>query len=78
MMRKESPRSVSIAVFQTKRKLEMWDQIHRQIVRVVVGTRSAIFLPLTTNSGQFGSREKKMRRSKKHKNHATMHGRWPG
>jgi primosomal protein N' (replication factor Y) (superfamily II helicase) len=28
-------------------KSEMWDQIHRQIVRVVVGTRSAIFLPLT-------------------------------
>jgi primosomal protein N' (replication factor Y) len=31
-----------------KLKNEMWDQIHRQIVRVVVGTRSAIFLPLTT------------------------------
>ncbi|HSF68537.1 MAG TPA: primosomal protein N' [Nitrospiraceae bacterium] len=30
-----------------KLKAEMWDQIHRQIVRVVVGTRSAIFLPLT-------------------------------
>jgi primosomal protein N' (replication factor Y) len=29
-------------------KAEIWDQIHRQIVRVVVGTRSAIFLPLTT------------------------------
>jgi len=29
-------------------KAEMWDQIHRQIARVVVGTRSAIFLPLTT------------------------------
>ncbi len=28
-------------------KSEMWDQIHRQVVRVVVGTRSAIFLPLT-------------------------------
>ena len=28
-------------------KAEMWDQIHRQIVRVVVGTRSAIFLPMT-------------------------------
>ncbi|TKB65007.1 MAG: primosomal protein N' [Nitrospira sp.] len=28
-------------------KAEIWDQIHRQIVRVVVGTRSAIFLPLT-------------------------------
>jgi primosomal protein N' (replication factor Y) (superfamily II helicase) len=28
-------------------KGEIWDQIHRQIVRVVVGTRSAIFLPLT-------------------------------
>lgn len=28
-------------------KAEMWGQIHRQIVRVVVGTRSAIFLPLT-------------------------------
>ena len=28
-------------------KAELWDQIHRQIVRVVVGTRSAIFLPLT-------------------------------
>ena len=28
-------------------KAEMWDQIHQQIVRVVVGTRSAIFLPLT-------------------------------
>ena len=27
-------------------KAEMWDQIYRQIVRVVVGTRSAIFLPL--------------------------------
>ena len=27
-------------------KLEMWDKIHRQIIRVVVGTRSAIFLPL--------------------------------
>jgi primosomal protein N' (replication factor Y) len=24
----------------------MWDKIHRQVVRVVVGTRSAIFLPL--------------------------------
>jgi primosomal protein N' (replication factor Y) (superfamily II helicase) len=31
-----------------KQKAEMWDQIHRQIVRVVVGTRSAIFLPLIT------------------------------
>jgi len=29
-------------------KAEIWDQIHRQIVRVVVGTRSAIFLPLAT------------------------------
>jgi len=29
-------------------RAEIWDQIHRQIVRVVVGTRSAIFLPLTT------------------------------
>ena len=28
-------------------KGERWDQIHRQIVRLVVGTRSAIFLPLT-------------------------------
>jgi primosomal protein N' (replication factor Y) (superfamily II helicase) len=28
-------------------KAEMWDQIHRQVVRVVVGTRSAVFLPLT-------------------------------
>ena len=28
-------------------KAEMWDQIHRQVVRVVVGTRSAIFLPLS-------------------------------
>jgi primosomal protein N' (replication factor Y) len=28
-------------------KAKMWDQIHRQVVRVVVGTRSAIFLPLT-------------------------------
>ena len=28
-------------------KAEIWDQIHRQIIRVVVGTRSAIFLPLT-------------------------------
>jgi len=28
-------------------KAEMWDQIHRKVVRVVVGTRSAIFLPLT-------------------------------
>jgi primosomal protein N' (replication factor Y) len=27
-------------------KAEMWDKIHRQVVRVVVGTRSAIFLPL--------------------------------
>jgi primosomal protein N' (replication factor Y) len=27
-------------------KVEMWDKIHRQVVRVVVGTRSAIFLPL--------------------------------
>lgn len=27
-------------------KAEMWDQIYRQVVRVVVGTRSAIFLPL--------------------------------
>ena len=25
----------------------MWDQIHRKVVRVVVGTRSAVFLPLT-------------------------------
>jgi primosomal protein N' (replication factor Y) (superfamily II helicase) len=28
-------------------KADMWDQIHRKVVRVVVGTRSAIFLPLT-------------------------------
>ncbi|MEP6958685.1 MAG: primosomal protein N' [Nitrospirota bacterium] len=28
-------------------KVEMWDQIYRQVVRVVVGTRSAIFLPMT-------------------------------
>jgi primosomal protein N' (replication factor Y) (superfamily II helicase) len=28
-------------------KTEVWDQIHRKIVRVVVGTRSAIFLSLT-------------------------------
>ncbi|GBL39886.1 primosomal protein N' [Nitrospirota bacterium] len=28
-------------------KAELWDQIHRQVVRVIVGTRSAIFLPLT-------------------------------
>jgi primosomal protein N' (replication factor Y) (superfamily II helicase) len=28
-------------------KAEMWDQIHRQAVRVIVGTRSAVFLPLT-------------------------------
>ena len=28
-------------------KAEMWEQIQRQAVRVVVGTRSAIFLPLT-------------------------------
>jgi len=28
-------------------KAEIWDQIHRQVVRVVVGTRSAVFLPLT-------------------------------
>ena len=28
-------------------KSEMWDQIHRQAVRVIVGTRSTIFLPLT-------------------------------
>jgi primosomal protein N' (replication factor Y) (superfamily II helicase) len=28
-------------------KAELWDEIHRQIIRVVVGTRSAIFLPLT-------------------------------
>ena len=28
-------------------KAELWDQIQRQAVRVVVGTRSAIFLPLT-------------------------------
>ena len=28
-------------------KAEMWDQIHRKVVRVVVGTRSAVFLPLT-------------------------------
>ena len=28
-------------------KTEMWDQIHRKVVRVVVGTRSAVFLPLT-------------------------------
>ena len=27
-------------------KADIWDQIHRQAVRVVVGTRSAIFLPL--------------------------------
>jgi len=27
-------------------KAEIWDRIHRQMVRVVVGTRSAIFLPL--------------------------------
>ena len=29
-------------------KAEIWDQIHQQIVRVVVGARSAIFLPLAT------------------------------
>src|SRR5262249_25880722 len=28
-------------------KADRWDQIHRQLVRVVVGTRSAIFLQLT-------------------------------
>ena len=28
-------------------KAETWNQIHRQVVRVVVGTRSAIFLPMT-------------------------------
>ena len=28
-------------------KAKMWDQIHQKVVRVVVGTRSAIFLPLT-------------------------------
>ncbi len=28
-------------------KAELWDQIQRQVVRVIVGTRSAIFLPLT-------------------------------
>ena len=28
-------------------KAEIWDQIHRKLVRVVVGTRSAVFLPLT-------------------------------
>jgi primosomal protein N' (replication factor Y) len=28
-------------------KAEVWDQIHQQSVRVVVGTRSAVFLPLT-------------------------------
>ncbi len=28
-------------------KADVWDQIHRQSVRVVVGTRSAVFLPLT-------------------------------
>ena len=28
-------------------KANMWDQIHQKVVRVVVGTRSAIFLPLT-------------------------------
>ncbi|MBU6479768.1 MAG: primosomal protein N' [Nitrospirae bacterium] len=27
-------------------KAQLWDQIYRQVVRVVVGTRSAIFLPL--------------------------------
>lgn len=29
-------------------KAELWDRIQRQVVRVVVGTRSAIFLPLRT------------------------------
>ena len=28
-------------------KAEIWDQIHRQAVRVIVGTRSTVFLPLT-------------------------------
>ena len=28
-------------------KADIWDQIHKQVVRVVVGTRSTIFLPLT-------------------------------
>jgi primosomal protein N' (replication factor Y) len=28
-------------------KAEMWEQIRQQVIRVVVGTRSAIFLPLT-------------------------------
>jgi primosomal protein N' (replication factor Y) (superfamily II helicase) len=28
-------------------KAEVWDQIHRQAVRVIVGTRSTVFLPLT-------------------------------
>jgi primosomal protein N' (replication factor Y) (superfamily II helicase) len=28
-------------------KIEMWDKIHQQTVQVVVGTRSAIFLPMT-------------------------------
>ena len=29
-------------------KTEMWNQIHRKDIRVVVGTRSAVFLPLTS------------------------------
>src|SRR5205085_4543508 len=28
-------------------KTEMWNQIHQKVARVVVGTRSAVFLPLT-------------------------------
>jgi primosomal protein N' (replication factor Y) (superfamily II helicase) len=30
-----------------QQKAEAWDQLHRKVVSVVVGTRSAIFLPLT-------------------------------
>lgn len=48
---RDDRRNIAPACFHSglsdQAKAELWDQIHRQVVRVIVGTRSAIFLPLT-------------------------------
>lgn len=48
---RDDKRNIAPACFHSglldQAKAELWDQIHRQVVRVIVGTRSAIFLPLT-------------------------------
>jgi primosomal protein N' (replication factor Y) (superfamily II helicase) len=57
-------------------KSEMWDQIHRQVVRLIVGTRSAIFLPLTAIGAIWVEGEEDA--AKNLKSHATMRGTWLG